>query len=754
MPEKSTLLIVDDSPDNIWFLSENLKDDFALLYATSGKEALEIANSAQKIDLILLDIIMPEMDGFEVCRVLKSDPQTKGIPVVFLTSRSLEEDEAKGFELGAQDYITKPFSIKIVKARVSSILNLERELQRRLELKNQMEELNKQLEAQVKNRLSDLEKAQHALKTYEERYQSIFHNRPDKDRKKRLLIVDDVADNIFILRNNLADKYEVLYSINGQEALKTAFSEDSPDLILLDIMMPGMDGYEVCARLKADIRTRDIPVIFITALGEDVDQVKGLEYGAVDYITKPFSMPVVQARIQAVLHLKTEMDRRLNLTRELEDMNRELEKRVRERAQELRLTEKRLKLTEEKYKSIFENAIEGVFQTTREGRFLNANPALVELFGYSSVSELINSVTNIREQLYASPEVRDEYSRLLEEKGEVDNFEAEFRKKNGQKIWLSISAKKLTNSNDDSFYQGFVVDISRRKTAEDDLERINRELEQLVEARTEELRNKTRELELANTVLRRQDEMKTELVSSVSHDLRTPLTSLLGFTKLISKEFINTFQPLSEGEDRLQKKSKRIVDNLEIIATEGERLTRLINDFLDISKIEEGRIEWDDQEVDLAAVFAQSIRAVQGDFAEKKSVSLSTEVHDDVPRLILDPDRIIQVLVNLLNNAAKHTFEGSVHMAAEVEPSGAVVVRISDTGTGIPPDKLETIFDKFQQVTKGDTMHDAPKGSGLGLTICRKILDHYGGRIWAESKLDMGSTFFFRLPVRCRADAQ
>ncbi len=749
--EKYSILIVDDAPDNIWFLNESLKEDYNILYATNGQEALEIARSIPKPDLVLLDIIMPGMDGFEVCKKLKADPATEEIAVAFLTSKSLEEDETKGFELGAQDYITKPFSITVVKARIKSILNLKKELQRRLELKDQMQELNRQLESQVEHRLDELEKAQKTLQSYEERVQSYFRATQKEREIVKILIVDDIADNIFILSDNLSEKYEILYATSGQDALRTAFSDDPPDLILLDIMMPEMDGYEVCARLKADMRTRDIPVIFVTAMGEDIDQIKGLEYGAVDYISKPFSMPVVYARIQAALRLKQEMDKRLSLTRELEEMNQELEHRVRRRVKELRKAKEDLALTEERYRSIFENAIEGVFQSTPDGRFLSANPAFIALLGYDSVSDLLESVTDIRRQLYVRPEGRDPFLKTLEEKGEIQDYEAEFRRKNGKTIWLSVSARLIADSDDfPTYLQGFVVDITRRRQAEDKLAAMNRKLEKLVEQRTYELSEKTKELELANIVLQRQDEMKSELVNSVSHDLRTPLTSMLGFAKLISKDFVNIYLPLSKGKEMLEKKGKRIQSNLEIISQEGERLTRLINDFLDVAKIEEGRIEWHDQEVNLKELFGRSVDAVQGEFSQKTDVVLTTEVGKGVPTLWLDSDRMAQVLINLLNNAAKFTERGSVRMTAEQESNGSVVIKVTDTGKGIPSDKLEQIFEKFHQIRNGDTVDEGPRGSGLGLVICRNILSHYEGHIWAESEVGKGSTFFVRLPPLCR----
>jgi putative two-component system response regulator len=150
----------------------------------------------------------------------------------------------------------------------------------------------------------------------------------DQAEKKAVLVVDDTPTNIQVLMETLKDDYRIIAAVNGQRALQLAESDPPPDIILLDVMMPEMDGYEVCARLKADAKTRDIPVIFVTAKSETQDETKGLELGAVDYITKPISPPVVQARIKNHLELKKAREF-------LKNQNVILEHRVQERTNEI-----------------------------------------------------------------------------------------------------------------------------------------------------------------------------------------------------------------------------------------------------------------------------------------------------------------------------------------------------------------------------------------------------------------------------------
>ncbi len=714
--DKYNILLVDDAPDNIWFLNENLKDDYNLLYSTNGREALEIASSVPRPDLILLDIIMPVMDGFEVCAALKANPETKDIPVIFLTSRTLEEDEAKGLELGAQDYITKPFSITIVKARIKSILNLQRELLRRLELKNQMEELNGQLESQVHQRLEELKKAQTALHSYEQRLEVLFHARPEAPERKKLLVVDDVSDNILVLNDNLSDQYDILYATSGAEALETTFSQGQKlDLILLDIMMPEMDGYELCAKLKADIRSRDIPIIFVTAMGEDIDQIKGLEYGAVDYITKPFSIPVVHARIQAALRLKEEMDKRLGLTKELVDMNQELENRVRQRVKELREARKDLELTEGKYKEIFENAIEGVYQSTPDGRFLSANPAFIELLGYDSMSDLLESITDIRNQLYVRPAERDTFLQQLEQKGEIQDYDTEYFKKNGESIWLNISGRLIPKNQDGpSYIQGFAVDITTRRMAEMKLTKAKEEAE------------------IANR-------SKSEFLANISHEIRTPLNGVMGMLQLTLETALNEEQR----------------DNLGIALTSSRNLLRVLNDVLDFSKLDTGRLQLIERPFILSELLEQSLELFTMEVLRKK-LKLSCrqdEVASD--HYIGDKARIRQTLFNLLGNAIKFTDSGSISVDVCSLPHSSplrewLLFTIKDTGAGIPDDKLDFIFNSFTQAD--GSFSRKYQGVGLGLSIAQRLVTLMGGEILLESNVGSGTTASFCISIGCTGD--
>lgn len=246
------------------------------------------------------------------------------------------------------------------------------------------------------------------------------------------------------------------------------------------------------------------------------------------------------------------------------------------------------------------------------------------------------------------------------------------------------------------------------------------------------------------TVEKEVDRMKTEFISTVSHELRTPLTSVLGFAKIIRRKFADLVAPaLSEADPRTWRGAQQIRENLDIIVAEGERLTELVDDVLDIAKMESGRCEWNMAALSLVEVADHAVKAATP-LATRKGLTLQNKVSPNLPYVLGDRDRLVQVFVNLIGNAVKFTETGGIDVEARVDgPEIRVTVR--DTGPGIAPGDLERIFEKFKQA--GDTLTEKPKGTGLGLPICRQIVERHGGRIWAESLPGQGSTFVFTLPV-------
>ncbi|MGN7612589.1 cache domain-containing protein [Magnetococcales bacterium HHB-1] len=279
------------------------------------------------------------------------------------------------------------------------------------------------------------------------------------------------------------------------------------------------------------------------------------------------------------------------------------------------------------------------------------------------------------------------------------------------------------------------------------------QLQSNIEQLDSRIRERTAELEKTNQQLKHMDRMKSDFLSSVSHELRTPLTSIRGFTSLIKKEFQRTFAPLAQGERKTARKAKRVGSNLDIIISESERLTRLINDVLDLAKIESGKFTWNDGEFDVFDMLKQAASSARGQFEAKPALDFKEEISETLGALHADRDKIIQVVINLLNNAAKFTEQGQVTLRAFLNPANDLQIEVQDTGSGISKEQCEHVFDKFHQVVKKDTLVDKPGGTGLGLSICREVVNHYAGEIWVESEVGKGSTFSFTLPLSPFDDA-
>ncbi len=239
------------------------------------------------------------------------------------------------------------------------------------------------------------------------------------------------------------------------------------------------------------------------------------------------------------------------------------------------------------------------------------------------------------------------------------------------------------------------------------------------------------------------DRMKTDFISTVSHELRTPLTSVIGFAKLIKKKLEETIFPLVTTDNKkVQRSVQQVSDNINIIVEEGERLKNLINDVLDLAKMEAGKVDWQTNPLSVKELLERAIAATTALFEQKK-LELIQEIEPGLPEIIGDRDRLIQVVINLISNAVKFTDQGYITCRAR-RTGQEITVSIIDSGIGIAKEDEPKVFEKFKQV--GDTLTDKPKGTGLGLPICKEIVEHHGGRIWVESELGGGSNFSFTLP--------
>jgi PAS domain S-box-containing protein len=367
-----------------------------------------------------------------------------------------------------------------------------------------------------------------------------------------------------------------------------------------------------------------------------------------------------------------------------------------------------------KYRSIFENATDGIYQSTADGRLTTVNPAMARIFGYGSPEEMIRSVSHIGRELYVNSEDRIRTLRRVREKGAVSGIESLGRRRGGKEVWLSWSARAVMGSDGEvSGYEGTVEDITERKRAEEATLRAREAAEEANRA-------------------------KSEFLANMSHEIRTPMNGVIGMTGLL----------LDTDLDEEQREYARTV------RTSGDLLLALLDDILDLSKIEAGEVRIERVDFDLRGTIEDAVAPFRARAAEK---GLEQEVlmDRDVPRLVEgDPFRLRQVLTNLLDNAIKFTEEGKVSL--EVRRAGddaePPVVRfsVSDTGIGMTPDQQERLFRSFSQADASTTRRYG--GTGLGLAISKRLVELMDGEIGVQSEPGEGSTFSFSIPLRALED--
>lgn len=352
--------------------------------------------------------------------------------------------------------------------------------------------------------------------------------------------------------------------------------------------------------------------------------------------------------------------------------------------------------------AIVDNLADGLLVTDIEGKITRFNPALLALFELKDVELKGKKVSDIFAKNLAR--LADEAER---NEGEIVTLEVELgNNRIGQALATNILKEAVNDEVDHSL--GSVILI--------------------------------RDV----TVEREVDRMKTDFLATVSHELRTPLTSVLGFASIIKEKLEDVIFPAIPIEDKKTKKAlHKVGDNINIIVSEAERLTSLINDVLDIAKMEAGRVDWQLQPTDPVQILKQAIAATSS-LLEKNNLKLIKDFKPGLPQVLVDRDRMVQVSINLLSNAVKFTQSGSVTCKARVE-NDEIVISIIDTGIGIAPEDQSKVFERFKQV--GDILTQKPKGTGLGLPISKQIIEHHGGRIWLESEVGRGSTFSFSIPI-------
>jgi len=367
--------------------------------------------------------------------------------------------------------------------------------------------------------------------------------------------------------------------------------------------------------------------------------------------------------------------------------------------------------------------------TDVDGHITYANQKFVDATGFSR-EELLGKKHDIIKSGFHSREFFSAMWATISA-GNVWDGEILNRSKRGDEVWVNTTIVPFMNESGVPYeYVAIRTDVTKQKKVEQELAEKARSLRQMTDHLEDLVRLRTSELVQANTQLQHLNKVKSEFVSVVSHELRTPLTSIKSFAEILQDDI-----------EELDVDSQKHF--LSIINDESERLGRLINDLLDLQKMDSGKMDWNDERVDVAALLRASAELFSKAYADK-DLRLELDHVEGVFLVDVDVDRIKQLIANLFSNALKFTESGSVAVA--ITASGSEVeISVTDTGLGIPEDEVANIFENFHQVNSSETREIG--GSGLGLAICKDIVEHYSGRIWVESELAKGSRFAFTLPL-------
>ncbi len=388
----------------------------------------------------------------------------------------------------------------------------------------------------------------------------------------------------------------------------------------------------------------------------------------------------------------------------------------------------KIELSERKYHSIFENSVEGIFQSSLNGRFLTVNNALVKMLEYQNEKELLS--VNVPEAIYYDLNDRERLISVLREKGRVENYRIVFMKKNASPLVVSLNAAILSDNDFNQYYiEGTVVDITEKTKAEQERIRAEEEL------RNEKIKSDQLAKEATEATL-----MKSQFLANMSHEIRTPMNGILGFLTLIEKEAYTSKEEMKQFAFTAKQSA--------------ESLLEILNDILDLSKIESGKMRIAEVDFNLRDVVDESI-SILSMRAKEKGLSLINN-YDDSSETYLrgDPVRIRQIIINLLSNAVKFTDKGKIIIELKTQRISDerfnVLVSIIDEGIGIPKEKISYLFQPFSQIDGSYTRKFG--GTGLGLAISKQFINLMGGEINVESELGKGSRFYFNIKLNAPKD--
>ncbi|MEA5550369.1 response regulator [Anabaena cylindrica UHCC 0172] len=525
----------------------------------------------------------------------------------------------------------------------------------------------------------------------------------------KILVVDDDPQILALLQTLLTPWGLNIIPLHDPRQFSPTLATEKPDLLILDVEMPYIKGIELCQLVRNNPQSADLPILFLTVHNDTKTINQLFSAGADDFVSKPIiESELVTRIINRLERVKlTRLIAQTHNTQITDKIHDEIELKVTERTAELitinqqlqsELNERKriqeaLEISETRFEGILSIADDAIISIDGNQCITLFNQGAEKIFGYSA-----QEVLGKRLDLLLPMRFAEQHRHHVTDFGKSPNparrmgerRELFGRHKDGNEFPAEASISKL-DIGSECVYTVILRDITERKKIE---------------------------------------RMKDEFVSVVSHELRTPLTSIHGSLGMLASGLLPTN---SEQGKRL----------LQIATDSTDRLMRLINDILDIERIESGKVKMERENCNLDEIISSALNIMQP-LANKAGVSLS--ISSLSVQLWADPDRIIQTLTNLLSNAIKFSTSGSTVWLTVQQQKDEVILTVKDTGRGIPSDKLDSIFERFQQVDSSDSRNH--EGTGLGLAISKSIVQQHGGQIWVESVFNEGSTFYLTLPIR------
>ena len=553
----------------------------------------------------------------------------------------------------------------------------------------------------------------------------------------KILVVDDNRENIYLLEAMLKGTgHDVVAAANGAEALEKLHAEGF-DMIISDILMPVMDGFQLCRECKGDEKLKDILFIVHTAsYTEAKDEDLALKLGADKFIKKPTEPEEFIAIIQGMFRDLEEgkLDRRKpavedetetfklyseRLVNKLEQKMLDLETEITERKR----AEGELRESEEKYRTILEDIEDGYYEVDIAGNFTFFNDAMCGIIGYSK-----DEMMGMNNRQYMDEEnaekVYQAFNRVYTTRKHTEEFGWEIRRKDGTKRFVEVSVSLKRNSEGEPIgFRGIVRDITERKQAEGELLKAYKELQQL-----------HTELEESQAQLVQTEKMSAlgTMTGGVAHELNNPMMGIHNFIQYCLKH---------------TSSDERTYPVLQDAERATERCISIVQDLLTFCRMDtKGKEEY--EKVDLSEILERVLRLLSYR-TEREQVSVATHYADQVPEIRARANAIEQVFLNLMTNALdalKGSEKKEVHV--DIQGNGEFVrVRVADTGCGIAPEDFSRIFDPFF------TTKPAGQGTGLGLSTCQGTIQAHGGEITCESEPGAGTTFNILLPIKNEQEA-